>query len=244
MDTLNVAKRPEQDDAIALIRRCSFVNPRQEAQRLNRILEPIDPREAIDALSFMFKNLPIANVDDGDLDDVMAGYALAIRCYPRWAIIEARNAFISGTVPDHKSSFAPNPAELGREIGRRVSDYQAKLLRVNRQLREAEEQRQSDDLARVRPWVAPPAHSRKGFYSLDLNRQRVFSHDQFQAIQRAKRLPVDAYWHAMSGFVMLPEGAALGPAVEGPEAGVDDFNLYPDRDEWHRLHAPLVGSSQ
>ncbi|MEP0149992.1 MAG: hypothetical protein ABJE71_07570 [Nitratireductor sp.] len=110
------------------------MDPAAEFKRLSRILDPATDEDAAAAISFMFKILPIANVeDDESLSVVREGYRLALRGYPKWAILEARDAFIAGRVEGYTSSFAPNPADLGREIGRRVADYQNRLARARKQ---------------------------------------------------------------------------------------------------------------
>lgn len=135
----------QHDAAVARARAMpALANPAEEAKRLTLILAPSNGSQGLRALSYLFKNLPMANIDlDGTEEDRAAsermqleGYKIAIRGFPVWAIVEARDAFIGGRVAAHDGPFAPNSAVFGRECARRVDDYRGRLGRAQRLVRE------------------------------------------------------------------------------------------------------------
>lgn len=120
----------------------AFTNPAKEAQRLQRVLSPASPEDVAQAIGFLFKVLPMENAgsSEDEKDEIMeaqlAAYGEALRGYPRWAIIEARSAFIAGLVKGFNGRFAPTPPELGRECAARVDAYREKLGRMQKQAEE------------------------------------------------------------------------------------------------------------
>lgn len=140
MDMLTAAKPISQMTIYQLRTMASLPNPRDEVSRLERILVPATDEEKAAALAFLFKCLPMANGEDDESERIlMQGYMLAISGYPKWAVLEARDAFIRGEVGSYTSSFAPNPADLGREVSRRVNDDHERLRRARKQAREQDE---------------------------------------------------------------------------------------------------------
>ncbi|SFF45123.1 hypothetical protein SAMN05216566_11429 [Aureimonas phyllosphaerae] len=119
-------------------------DPAAEVSRLALILAPATEDDAVAAVAYMFRILPMGMSADGMTDDQLReaedvfieSYRLALRGFPKWAVLETRDAFIGGRVAEHSGPFSPNSAVFGRECARRVDADRARLGRAQRQLDE------------------------------------------------------------------------------------------------------------
>lgn len=119
-------------------------DPAAEVSRLALVLAPATEDEAVAAVAYMFRILPMGMSAEGmtdkqlrEAEDVfIESYRLTLRGFPKWAVIETRDAFIGGRVAEHSGPFSPNSAVFGRECARRVDDDRARLSRARRQVEE------------------------------------------------------------------------------------------------------------